>query len=400
MPNSGNDLSAFNAEYWAPTMQEVFLKESVALGIANVELRAELKDGDTLHKPYMGYPRVQSYTKGADISVKDLSATDDYLTVSTAKVASFYVDEIDRVQNKYDVIQEAASIAQRQLNNALDQAVFAEYANAGTTLTAADLGEAAGGIVLTTANVPSVFTAASRVLNSKNRTSMDRFALIGPRMFETLQNYVGGRETAFGDMVGANGALSNRFGFGLRLSNNLPFTATLTTSAAIADAETVTIAGVTFTFKDTTTAVAGQVYSGGSDADTTAQLVAAINGTGTPGSTTYVELSAENRQKLESAGIVAVDHTTYLTISGYGDIAVSETMGQAANVWSAQYSYSLVGINKAIDLVSQITPSVVFRPAELRLGQYVHPYMLYGKKTFSRNANSLVAVKFDASAWV
>ena len=75
-------------------MQETFLKESVALGIANTELRADLKDGDTLHKPYGSYPRVQTYTKGTDITVKDISSTDDTLTVSTAKVASFYVNNI------------------------------------------------------------------------------------------------------------------------------------------------------------------------------------------------------------------------------------------------------------------------------------------------------------------
>ena len=115
-------------------MQDTFLKESVALGIANTELRADLKDGDQLNKPYGSYPRVQTYTKGTDISVKDLSATNDYLTVDTAKVASFYVDDIDRVQNKYNVIKEFATIAQRQLNNVLDQAVIGEYSNAGTTL--------------------------------------------------------------------------------------------------------------------------------------------------------------------------------------------------------------------------------------------------------------------------
>ena len=75
-------------------MQETFFKESVALGVANTELRADLKEGDVLHKPYGSYARVQTYTKGTDITVKDLSTTDDTLTVDTAKVASFYVDRL------------------------------------------------------------------------------------------------------------------------------------------------------------------------------------------------------------------------------------------------------------------------------------------------------------------
>lgn len=395
-----NSLTAFNPAYWTPTMQETFFKESVALGVANTELRADLKDGDTLHKPYGSYARVQTYTKGTDITVKDISSTDDTLTVATAKVASFYVDDIDRIQNKYETIKEFASGAMRQLNNVLDQAVLAEYSNAGTTLTGASIGEAAGGIVMSPANTANIFTAAGRVLNSKKRLGGERFALIGPRMLEIIQQYVGGRETGFGDTVSDNGKVANRFGFGLRLSNNLPFTATLTTSSAIADAETVTINGVTFTFKDTTTGVAGQVYSGGTDADTTTQLVAAINGSGTPGSTTYVELSAENRQLLEESGIVATDNTTNVGIVAYGDIVVSETMGQAANVWSSQFQYALMGQVGAIDLVTQVAPNIVFRDAQLRLGKYVHPWMLFGKKTFTRMRDSLVAVKFDVSVWV
>ena len=129
-----NTLESFNPEVWASMMQETFFKESVALGVANTELRADLKEGDVLHKPYGSYARVQTYTKGTDITVKDLSTTDDTLTVDTAKVASFYVDKIDQVQNKYDTIKEFASGAMRQLNNTLDQVVMNEYSNAGKTV--------------------------------------------------------------------------------------------------------------------------------------------------------------------------------------------------------------------------------------------------------------------------
>ena len=74
-------------------MQEQFFKKSVALGVASMDLRAELSVGDQLHQPYAGFPRVQTYSKGTDITVKDISSTDDSISVSTAKVASFYVDK-------------------------------------------------------------------------------------------------------------------------------------------------------------------------------------------------------------------------------------------------------------------------------------------------------------------
>ncbi len=396
-----NALTAFNPEYWTPTMQETFFKESVALGCASVELRADLRDGETLHQPYGSYARVQTYTKGTDITVKDVSATDDYLTVDTAKVASFYVDDIDKVQNKYDAVKEFASGAMRQLNNVLDQAVFGQYVNAGTTLTGASIGEAAGGIVFTPANTANVFTAAGRVLNTKKRLSGERFALIGPRMLETIQQYVGGRETGFGDTVSDNGKVANRFGFGLRLSNNLPFTATLTTSVIPVADDTVTINGVVFTACASGAAAGAGGFSIGADAAAaTVNLVAAINGTGTPGVSTYIDLSAENRQLIEESGIVATNNTTNIGIVGYGDIVVSETITSATDVWSAQYQYSLMGVVGSIGLVTQVTPNVVFRDAQLRLGKYVHPWMLYGVHTFERMTGNLVAVKFDVSSWV
>ena len=394
-----NTLENFNPEVWASMMQETFFKESVALGVANTELRADLKEGDVLHKPYGSYARVQTYTKGTDITVKDLSTTDDTLTVDTAKVASFYVDKIDQVQNKYDTIKEFASGAMRQLNNTLDQVVMAEYSNAGKTVDDGDIGGTAGnGIVMTAANTANIFTASGRVLNSKKRLGGERFALIGPRMLQTIQEYVGGRETGFGDTVSDNGKVANRFGFGLRLSNNLPFTATLDGATIFVDTETITINGVVFTADADGAAVgAGHFSIQTTAALCIAQLASAINDDGTPGVDTYIALSAENRQLIEEAGIVATISGTDLLLTGYGDIVVSESA--AGNGWSVQTQYALLGQVGAIDLVTQIAPTVEFRDAQLRLGKYVHPYMLYGVKTFTRMADSLVAVKFDVSAW-
>lgn len=84
----------YNAEYWAANMQEIFYKENVALALANTELRDVVQQGDTVHKGYGTYPRVQDYVKGTDISVPIHSGTDEALTVDTAKVSSMYLDDI------------------------------------------------------------------------------------------------------------------------------------------------------------------------------------------------------------------------------------------------------------------------------------------------------------------
>ncbi|MFA6475729.1 MAG: hypothetical protein WCV88_06110 [Patescibacteria group bacterium] len=394
----------FNPAFWSNEMQVVFFKENVALALANTELRDQLSVGDVIHKPYRSRLHVKNYTKGSDITVFDVSGTDEYLTVDTTKIVPFYVDDLDKIQNKWDMATKFSADAQRLLNNVLEQAVLSEYSNASSNVYLADIGGsgATTAIPLTTANVQNVFTAASRKLDQLDIPQGQRFAVIGPRALEVLRLQGAGRETGVGDVVQENGRIGNRFGFELYYSNNVPFTATLTTSAAIANAETVTINGCTFTFKDAAAVNAGEVYSGGSDADTTTQLVAAINAcsTGVQGtSTTYILPSEANMWKITKAGIVATDATTSITLVGYGDIAVSGTMGQAANVWSAQQQHLVFGMKGATDLVVQKSPSVEFRVAEKRLGKYVYPWTLYGKKTFTDMKDALAVAHLDASSW-
>lgn len=399
-----NDLTSFNPQYWAKEMQTIFYKENVAIALANTELRDQLEFGVTINKPYRSHPRVTTYTKGTDITVADRSSGNEYLTVDTAKITPFYVDDLDKIQNKWDMAAKFAGDGMRLLNNVLDQAVLAEYSNASSNVYAADIGGsgATTAITLTQANVQNVFSAAGRKLDQLDIPTGNRFATIGPRMLETLRLYVGNRETGFGDTVSDNGVIGNRFGFKLFFSNNLPWTATLTTSAAIANAETVTINGCAFTFKDTLTEAAGEVYSGGTDADTTTQLVAAVNAclTGTQGTgNTYRLPSDANAWKIAKAGIVATSATTSITFVGYGDIAVSTTMAQGANVWSVQKQHPLFGMIGASDLLVQKAPNIEFRLAEKRLGRYIYPWMNYGKKTFADMADALVAIHLDASAY-
>lgn len=396
---SGNTLSAFNPEIWTPNMQDTFLKESVALGVANTELRALLSVGDTVNKPFGSYSRVQTYVSGTDIVVKDVSATNDTLVVDQARVASFYVDDIDKKQNKYATVKEFSTIAMRQLNNVLDQAVIGQHTQANTTLDDGSIGGTAGnGIVFSVSNAPTIMGAMGRVLNFNKRLAPNRFLIVGPRMLETIVQYRAGRETVFGETVGNNGFVGNGFGFSIMMSNNLPFSATLDGSTIFADTETVTINGVTFTADADGAAVGAGAWSiQATAALCIAQLASAINDDGTPGVDTYIALSAEDRQLIEESGIVATVSGTDLLLTGFGDIVVSET--SATSAWTAQTQHALAGIHGSIDLLTQIVPNIEFRPAQLRLGQFVHPWMLYGVTTFERMRNGLVRAQFDVSSW-
>ncbi len=393
-----NSLTAFNPEYWAREMQIIFHKENVAIALANTEQRDLLRDGDTINKPFRSHMVVKDYTKGTDIVAQDIDATNEQLTVATAKVVPFYVDDIDAIQNKWNTVDEFAADSQRMLNNVLDQALANEYSNATSDVFLDDVGGsgATTPIPVTTSNISQVFTAASRMLDQLDIGQANRFALIGPHILETLRLYISGKDTTVADRVGENGKVGERFGFELYYSNNLAFTGTWTPANNPSDGDTVTVAGVVFTFETGTLDTAGMINVGGTTADSIANLVAAINLTGTAG-TDYVVVSDANRWKLTKNGIVATDGTTVMTIAGNGDIVVAAS--EAADPWSVQISHMLCGLKGSTDLLVQKSPNVEFRLAEKRLGRYVYPWMLYGIKTFTDMKDALVDVNIDASAW-
>jgi len=263
---------------------------------------------------------------------------------------------------------------------------------------AADVGGSGATTALTlgTSNVQQIFTAASRKLDQYNIPQGGRFAAIGPHVLETLRLYIGGKDTSMSDIIGNNGKVAERFGFELYYTNNLPWTGTWTPADDPSDAATITIAGVTITFK-TTPVAAGQVLRGTSLANTLDNLVAMINQTGTGDGTDYIDVSDANRFKLSQAGLVATDGTTYASFVGYGDIAVATS--EALDLWSVQTQHMLCGLKGATDLLVQKAPNIEFRLAEKRLGRFVYPWMLYGYKTFADQADALVDVNISTSSW-
>lgn len=393
-----NDLTVFNPEYWAREMQVIFFKENVAIALANTELRDQLVDGDTINRPYRSHLVVKTYTKGTDIVSQDVSGTNEQLTVATAKVVPFYVDDIDKIQNKWNMADKFAGDAMRMLNNILDQVIASEYTNANSDVYAADVGGSGATTPLTasTSNIQQIFTAASRKLDALDIPQAGRFAMIGPRLLELIRLYIGGKDTSMADIIGNNGKVAERFGFELYYSNNLAYSATWTPANQPSDGDTISIAGVTFTFETSTLTTAGQVKSETSTAVTLDNLVAAINDSGTAAQ--YIAVSDADRFKLSKAGIVATDGTTTLGIVGFGDIVVAAS-DSANDPWSAQTQHALFGLKGATDLLVQKSPNVEFRLAEKRLGRFVYPWMLYGYKTFADMKDALVDVNINAASW-
>lgn len=390
-----NTLQTLNASYWTKVMQEVRYKELVAMAIANVDLKPLLKNGETVHKPYRSQVRGQSYSKGTAFTVQDISSTDDTLTVNTFRVVPFYLDDVDAIQNSYQTADEFAADCMDRLNRFVDADVLSEYPNATSTVKDADVGGASpDGVQLSVSNVNKVFTAAGRKLDLLNVKQDQRFAVISPSVLEIIRQYLAGKDTQFGEEVGMNGKVGSRFGFEIYLSNNLTYTANWTPANNPSNNDTITIAGITFTFVAAIGATPGNVLIGGNLNATLTNLVGLLNNPGTT-SASQVALSADNQAKIE--GLTATNNTTYISIVFKGGSEVALTASDVADVWGVEVLHCLFGKKKAVNLVMQKTPSIEFKDVPDKLGKNIVPWMIYGKKTFNNDKDLLVDVQIDGS---
>lgn len=404
-----NALTAFSPKYWSKRMQMVHEKEVIYRAIANFEERETLRNGQTVDRPYRSAMYAQNYTKGTDVTIQDISGTSEELTVNTAKIVPFYVDDLDELQNKWNTVDAYAEDAANDLYEIVDADVLAEYASAASDLDDADFGGTAGlGITVDTTNILQLFTRAGKKLRAQNIKKKDWFAVISPEVEQVLLEYLGGKESALGDTTNENGHIGKFMGFAIYVSNNLTFTARLEFGTTPTADDTVTVAGVAFTFK-ATPASAGQVDIGADAPTSLDNLVAAINNSngyaaGAGSATAYFEVSAADRNKLRN--VTATDGTTYMTIEHKGgswetSTELAETLTAAADIWTStkRIQHNLFGKNKAIDLVIQKQPNVKFTQPALKLGRNVLPWVLYGKKTFVEGTKMLVDVNVRTSAF-
>jgi len=400
-------------------MQRVEFKNAVSRVICAFEAQDELKEGDTVNRPYKSALYVDDYTRGSDGTAQDLTNANESLSVNQSKIILFYVDDLDELQSNYKFRNEYADDAGTKLKNWIDGDIFAESANANSTIDASDGfgGSASDGVSLTTANIVKLFTVAGRKLGLRNVQPGMKFAALPPHVHQILLEYLGGRETPQGDRIseegfGENGYVGRFMNFDCYLSNATYWTSELILTVAVTDGDTFVLTyfddndgstSLTLTFK---TALTGsstlhEVLIGANAAASRVNLVKAIMNTGTV-DTHYSAWSSANRLKWK--GLTAVDDaSTKVTLSakGFGLIVPTETFTSATNDFTAarQLQHPLFGRKGAVELVEQAKPQTRLTEAQLRLGSYVKAWTLYGKKTFREGKKWLCDAKVQSSTF-
>ena len=224
-----------------------------------------------------------------------ITDTDESLTINKEKETSFYIKTLDEIQNHLPTRRRHAHDSMVALFNQIDGDVLGDYDQYTNNIDDYDLGGTDGnGITVTTANVHKLFTKSLLKLQQSN-IKMDNsakfsgfsdesdslasrgVAIIGPEVYNVILEKYEGKDTTLGDNVGTNGHVGRLFGFDIFLSNSLGWSATLVMPTIPSDGDTVTINGVTFTFKTTLGTTAGNLLIGATAATALDALVAAIN---------------------------------------------------------------------------------------------------------------------------
>ena len=385
-----NNLDAFSPEYRSARTQRLLKRKLIAREIANMEEQSLLRDGDMVHRPYYSDVVVNNYTKGVDVTVQDVSATDEYLVVNKSKEATVYIDEIDVKQNKYDAANKYIDRMTYALKKDIDGAFLQEVLNAQYSMTDGDMwGTAGNPITVSVSNAFSLFTKTEAKMNANDvEDTKAWFYVITPDMKAAIQqtNLVNGFNQADAALRGTLkgvGYLGTWGNFNLFVSNNVAHTNKVTVSSLAAN-DTLTINGATITFK-AAPAAAGECKA------TLAALKGMINGVmATAGD--YVEFDAADRAKLLSVNAKAIDDGTNVTIVTSGHVEYTQSgvtlWGEVAHCWAGQYGCTDMVIQKDVAIQKNKEPK--------KTGYNYLCWTLYGIKTFTEWAKRCIDVLVSA----
>ena len=412
---------------WTKEYQVTHHKIPVYPAITNYRLAPDLKKGDTVTRTYARQFVANDMGGGGEFTRQVIVDTEETLTINKEKDTSFYIKELDEIQDHLPARTYYAHRSNVALHQQIDADVLGEYSNFTNALDASNGfgGTALDGIEVTKNNVSQLFSSVGVLLQRSNVMvnlpakftavkSEDRgknmpVAVISPDVYEKILLRWDGKDTPKGDDVTTNGYIGKYFSYNLFISNALTWTGTLNLATQPTDGDTVTIMGVTLTFKDTVDAgvTAGQVEIGSTVDVTRATLVAHINDPGTTVADGTVGRNAlsstpdtagfsdQDRFKNVTATNDNTNDVMTLVAKGKGYVPVSSSLTAVGDGWDTglQIQHCLIGVEGAIDLVVRVAPKLDIRKRDGFVGHDVVTWTAYGIKTFNDGKPKMVDTK-------
>jgi len=210
---------------WAARLLSALEKSLVygQAGVVNRDYEGEIREaGDTVKIASIGDPTIGTYTKDADISVQVLTDAEQTLLINQQKYFAFTVDDVDKVQQNVNAMDEAMTRAAYGLRDLADQFIAASY----TLVPSGNLVGSTGlPVAVGAANAAyNHLVNLSVKLDEANVPSDGRFVVVPPFFHGYLlqdSRFVGSGAAA-ADARMLNGKIGEAAGFTVMKSNNVP----------------------------------------------------------------------------------------------------------------------------------------------------------------------------------
>lgn len=398
-----NFKEAFDNSY-----QEIFQKVLVAKEIMNTRFEPMLKYGESVERVAVDISnvRVRTVTRGNASTIDTISDSSELLTINLEKEAVFFVSDGEVTQagslNPAEWIggQIAIKVAQDLDARCFYEVLSAEYDFDNGDLTT--LVSTGSGITLNSTTVPQMVTRMPAKLRKRNNqmVNTNMVFVIDSYGASDVAQYLLGKNIDLAEYVFKNGYTGDVSTAQMYVSENLTGEAVLYTPQTPTDGDTVTIGGVTFTFRTTLGSTAGSVLISGSADASRVNLTALVN---TPDTTTTFgvalssadQITLQDTLRLTATNSASADTMTIVG-TGSGRLVLGGTLTNTNNTWQKNIIHCYFGKRGAIDLVVQDLKPVDMRIVSDRRGTNVFSSYLAGIKTFADGAKKFLDVHINA----
>ena len=339
-------------QFWLPRVQRELDKRLVAKEVSEVYTGPDA----IIHNPYASTPVGSDGTATLSYSIEDYEVTDDTLAVTRRATSAEHIDNIEQLQQRFDLAMQRAERQAYVIKDKIDQYIF-NLPVSMSGITNIDDGDFAGTVGNPYASSNSVIDDIANTIIEKvglSNGAMDKgmFWVVSPYEITDMASFMQNNGFTVADSAIKNGYMGQPFaGLDVYVSNNLTHEATLGLATNPTATDTVTIAGVKFTFVSTIGTTAGNVLIG-VDADASRANLATLLAALTTTTSTGVAVSTADAKKLQRMQLAATNDATgnTLAIVTKGTLSVGETLTASGDVWTSVARHTIAGVKGSIFL--------------------------------------------------
>lgn len=387
-----NDNAAVIKKHYANDVEDQLRLTLTAMDFAEM---VDIPNGTTKQIPRIDMRSTGNYTKYTDQTIAPINTQSEDIVINTTPMVNFAMDPIDEDDNYIPLTPKVREDATYAIKARLDGAFFNEVLNAKWKYDANGFGVNAwtlSPITLVTGasqNYSSTFGNAkagliSTWVNASNlKLAVDPFV---PVWLMTVWMEVNGT------VASESYSRGFKWSFGwlsVYESSTLTYTTIFDCATNPTAWDFIYIKWVKFTAR-AVPSLPGE-FDIGADSDATAiNIILAINGTWTPWATTYIEVSWDDRARLEWT--TAVAWTNLITITSLrGALFASSSMTNASNDFQAQVKNAILMEKWAI-LLALRGIKITERQESKNLATNHFIYARYGLKTTTRGSEKMCRI--------